>query len=80
MIGAIIGDAVGSRFERHNIHTRKFDFLPSSCFLTDDSVMTIAIAQAILNWQDDGFFLRPIIPSSPIMLLKACESGVQSLL
>lgn len=55
MLGAIVGDAVGSRFEWHNIHTKKFDFLPDSCFLTDDSVMTIAIAEALLTWQDDGF-------------------------
>lgn len=53
MLGAIIGDAVGSRFEWHNIHTKKFDFLPDSCHLTDDSIMTIAIAEAILLWDDN---------------------------
>ena len=62
MLGAIIGDVVGSRFEWHNIHTKKFDFLPNSCFFTDDSVMTIAIAQAILSWQDDGFFSKANYP------------------
>lgn len=53
MLGAIIGDTVGSRFEWHNIHTKKFDFLPDSCYLTDDSIMTIAIAEAILQWDDN---------------------------
>ncbi len=53
MLGAIIGDAVGSRFEFNNINSTSFEFLPSSCFLTDDSVMTIAIAEGILNWDRD---------------------------
>ena len=49
MIGAIIGDIVGSRFEWHNIKTKEFDFFTSRCRPTDDSVMTLAVAQAILN-------------------------------
>lgn len=49
MLGAIIGDIVGSRFEWHNIKTKKFDFLTHSCFFTDDTVMSLAIAQAILD-------------------------------
>ncbi len=55
MLGAIIGDTVGSRFEWHNIHTKEFKLLPNSCFLTDDSIMTIAVAEAILNWVDDSY-------------------------
>lgn len=54
MLGAIIGDAVGSRFEFDNIKSTDFEFLPSSCFLTDDSVMTIAIAESVLNWDKKG--------------------------
>lgn len=54
MLGAIIGDAVGSRFEFNNINTTDFEFLPSSCFLTDDSIMTIAIAESVLNWDKNG--------------------------
>ena len=49
MLGAIIGDIVGSRFEWHNIKTKQFDFLTHSCFFTDDSVMSLAIAKAILE-------------------------------
>ncbi|MDR1109793.1 MAG: ADP-ribosylglycohydrolase family protein [Deltaproteobacteria bacterium] len=48
MLGAIIGDIVGSRFEWHNIKTKEFDFFSPECFFTDDSVMTIALAEAIL--------------------------------
>lgn len=47
MIGAIIGDVVGSRFEWHNIKTKEFDFFHPKCFPTDDSIMTLAVAKAI---------------------------------
>ena len=49
MLGAIIGDIVGSRFEWDNIKTKEFDFLTFRCEFTDDSVMTLAIASAILE-------------------------------
>ena len=49
MFGAIIGDIVGSVYEWNSIKTREFPlFSPSSDF-TDDSVMTVAIASAILR-------------------------------
>ena len=49
MLGAIIGDIVGSRFEFNNIKTKDFElFTNDSCF-TDDTVMTIAVADWLLN-------------------------------
>lgn len=48
MIGAIIGDIVGSRFEWHNHRSKTFDFFSPDCFFTDDSIMTLAVAKAIL--------------------------------
>lgn len=53
MLGAIIGDIVGSRFEWHNIHRKDFTFFKPNCFFTDDSVMTLALAQAILVWDEE---------------------------
>lgn len=54
MIGAIIGDIIGSRFEHDNIKSKDFELFTDDCTYTDDSVMTIAIAQALLkadgNW------------------------------
>lgn len=49
MLGAIIGDIVGSRFEGHNNRSKDFDFLTYKCFVTDDSVMSLAIAKAVLD-------------------------------
>ena len=49
MLGALIGDIVGSRFEWNNIKTKEFEFLVHNCYPTDDSIMTLAIAQAIMD-------------------------------
>lgn len=53
MLGAIIGDIVGSRFERHNHKSKEFEFLTYKCSPTDDSIMTLALAQAILMSKPD---------------------------
>lgn len=49
LMGAIVGDVVGSIFEINNIKTKNFDLLSPDSDYTDDSVMTIAVADAILN-------------------------------
>ena len=53
MLGAIIGDIVGSRFEWNNIKTKEFEFLTYKCFFTDDTVMSLAIAKAIMESKKD---------------------------
>jgi len=53
MLGAIIGDIVGSRFEWDNIKTKEFELFTTECMVTDDTVMTLAIARAILNSRED---------------------------
>ena len=58
MLGTIVGNIVGSRFEFRNHKSKEFDFLVSNCFPTDDSIMSLAIASAILmcdaNYKDLG--------------------------
>ena len=49
MIGAIIGDVVGSRFEFNNIKTKEFELVTSKSKFTDDTVMTVAVADVLLN-------------------------------
>jgi len=46
IIGAICGDIVGSSYEFHPVKTKDFDLFPSNSRFTDDTVMTLAIA----NW------------------------------
>lgn len=53
MLGAITGDIVGSRFEWNNIKVKEFEFLTYKCAPTDASVMTLALAQAILVSKPD---------------------------
>ena len=58
MIGAIVGDIVGSRFEFNNHRSKKFELFNDACFPTDDSVMTIAVMNALLESQDRPENLR----------------------
>ncbi|MBM4190347.1 MAG: ADP-ribosylglycohydrolase family protein [Betaproteobacteria bacterium] len=53
MLGAIFGDIAGSVYERHNIKTKDFQPLlsPHGRF-TDDTVLTVAVADALVNDRD----------------------------
>lgn len=53
MIGAIIGDVVGSRFEWNNHKSKEFELFTEDCICTDDSIMTIAAAKALLESKQD---------------------------
>lgn len=53
MLGAIIGDIVGSRFEWNNCRRKDFELFTSDCFATDDSIMTLAIAKALMDSKPD---------------------------
>lgn len=57
MIGAIIGDIVGSIYEWDNIKTKEFPFFQEQCFFTDDTVMTVAVAEALLNGGERDDFI-----------------------
>ena len=56
MLGAIIGDIVGSRFEFNNTNKLDFELFTPECSFTDDTICTIAIADAInrRNTRKDG--------------------------
>ena len=49
MLGAIIGDIVGSRFEFNNTSDFNFELFGEGCDFTDDTICTIAVADAILS-------------------------------
>ncbi len=53
MLGAIIGDIVGSRFEWNNHRSKDFELFTSKCEPTDDSIMTLAIAKALMSCSGD---------------------------
>lgn len=60
MIGAIIGDIVGSRFEFNNTSRLDFELFTPECSFTDDTICTVAIAEALLDGTRDyqGSLLR----------------------
>jgi len=48
MIGAIIGDVVGSVYEFNNIKTTEFPLFSEGCMYTDDTILSIAVAKWLL--------------------------------
>ncbi|MBO5874091.1 MAG: ADP-ribosylglycohydrolase family protein [Rikenellaceae bacterium] len=53
MLGAIIGDIVGSRFEFNNTNKIDFELFTPECSYTDDTICTIAIANALTEGDKD---------------------------
>ena len=49
MIGAIAGDIIGSVYEHRPIKTKDFPLFDDRCTFTDDTVLTVAVAEAILS-------------------------------
>jgi ADP-ribosylglycohydrolase len=60
LIGAIIGDIVGSRFEFNNHRNKDFELFSDDCFITDDSIMTLCVGKAIMDAgeRDELYFER----------------------
>lgn len=54
MLGAIIGDIVGSRFEFNPTNDYNFELFTDECGFTDDTICTCAIADALLKSKDFG--------------------------
>ena len=60
MLGAIIGDMAGSIYEFDNIKSRDFEFLSERCETTDDSILTCAIARALIDVKGRGTQLERV--------------------
>ncbi|MEW5920931.1 MAG: ADP-ribosylglycohydrolase family protein [Bacillota bacterium] len=58
MIGAIAGDIIGSVYERQNVKTTAFPLFSEGSRFTDDTVLTVAVAAAIMEGRDYGQALR----------------------
>ena len=50
MYGAIFGDILGSAYESTGIKTKRFLLFPLNTSITDDSIMTVAVARALMSW------------------------------
>lgn len=54
MIGSIVGDIVGSVYEFDNIKTKDFELFKKECEFTDDTVLTVAVAEALMKYNPDN--------------------------
>lgn len=61
MFGAIIGDIVGSIYEFDNIKTKDFPLFCERCYYTDDTVMTMAVAQALIKAREQNRDFKELI-------------------
>lgn len=77
MIGAIIGDIAGSTYEFHSIKTMDFPlFAPGSSY-TDDSLMSVAVASALMQTGEshDGFKSHAVTSMRQIATKYPCPMG-----
>ncbi len=58
MFGAVIGDIIGSTYEFKGIKQKNFILLPRGSMFTDDSILTIAIGDALISWKENGVDLK----------------------
>jgi len=58
MLGALTGDIVGSIYEWNNIKTTAFPLFQDHCRFTDDSVLTVALAESILTGEEYAVLMK----------------------
>ena len=58
MIGAIAGDIIGSVYEFEGIKSKQFDLFSPDCCFTDDTVLTVALAESILTGNNYTSLMR----------------------
>lgn len=49
MLGAVLGDIIGSSYEWHNVKTKNFPLVTTGTKYTDDTVMTLAVAKWLME-------------------------------
>ena len=86
MYGAILGDIIGSPYEWHPAYTKDFPLFRRRSHFTDDTVMTIAVAEALLKVsslkEEEGLELlkragMDILDIDPIYLIESMQKWGQ---
>lgn len=75
MYGAFMGDIVGSRYEFDEIKTKDFTLFSYDCDFTDDSVMTVAVASAVIRAYELSQSGETDIPLSRFMVEEMQKFG-----
>ena len=66
MLGAIVGDIIGSVRENLRVKRKDFELFPRLSFYTDDTVLTVAVADAILNGKSYGKTIKAYARRHPL--------------
>ena len=65
MIGAIAGDIIGSVYEGQDFKSTRFRLFHPRCRFTDDTVLTVALADSILHGTDYVTLLKQYYRAYP---------------
>lgn len=79
MLGAIFGDIVGSIYERHNVKCTDFQFITRYSHPTDDSIMTLAVAKALMETWDVWSDTSVLSSDRELAVLNALTVNMQSM-
>lgn len=58
MLGAVVGDIIGSPYEFHNIKSKDFELFCDKCCFTDDTILTCATAEWLLTGNNPSEILK----------------------
>lgn len=64
LFGAYLGDVIGSTYEFSPVKRRDFDLFPPGSQFTDDSILTAAVAEALMNYYSEGGCLSELFTAS----------------
>lgn len=79
MLGAIFGDIVGSIYERHNVKRTDFQLITRYSHPTDDSIMTLAVAKALMETWDIWSDTSVLSSDRDLAVVKALTANMQSM-
>jgi ADP-ribosylglycohydrolase len=78
MSGAIAGDIIGSVYEWNNIKTKDFPLFGQNAHFTDDTVLTVALADSILTGTPYAENLRTsLYHGADVLLLNQYLGGMR---
>ena len=78
MYGAMIGDIVGSKYEFYAQKTKSFPLFSKGCCYTDDTVLTVAVARALIWHHSGGSFEEALVRSFRQAVANAPKAGYGS--
>ena len=76
MLGAVVGDIIGSTYEFVDMKDYDFELLPQGSCFTDDTVMTIAVAYWLAHYDEEGLTNEDVGAAIFLLTLK-CVAAKQ---